>query len=72
MVALEPSTGRIRAVADNPAQGFNTAFGGAEASGSTMKIVTAAMMRDKGLVQGAGSKGAPRPPPPTSDRAGSR
>ncbi|MEU2653833.1 penicillin-binding transpeptidase domain-containing protein [Streptomyces sp. NPDC007325] len=56
VVAVEPSTGRIQAVANNPAQGFNTAFGGAQAPGSTMKIVTAAMMLDKGLVQGAGSK----------------
>ncbi|MFB7367442.1 penicillin-binding transpeptidase domain-containing protein [Streptomyces hydrogenans] len=56
VVAVEPSTGRIRAVANNPAQGFNTAFGGAQAPGSTMKIVTAAMMLDKGLVEGAGSK----------------
>ncbi|TXS55566.1 penicillin-binding transpeptidase domain-containing protein [Streptomyces sp. t39] len=56
VVAVEPSTGRIRAVANNPAAGFNTAFGGAQAPGSTMKIVTAAMMLDKGLVAGAGSK----------------
>lgn len=56
VVAVEPSTGRIRAVANNPADGFNTAFGGAQAPGSTMKIVTAAMMLDKGLVSGPGSK----------------
>lgn len=56
VVAVEPSTGYIRAVANNPAQGFNTAFGGAQAPGSTMKIVTAAMMLDKGLVSGPGSK----------------
>ncbi|NWF28068.1 penicillin-binding protein [Streptomyces sp. PKU-EA00015] len=55
VVAVEPSTGRIRAVANSPAQGFNTAFGGAQAPGSTMKIVTAAMMLDKGLVSGPGS-----------------
>lgn len=56
VVAVEPGTGRIRAVANSPAQGFNTAFGGAQAPGSTMKIVTAAMMLDRGLVSGPGSK----------------
>ncbi|MFF8846708.1 penicillin-binding transpeptidase domain-containing protein [Streptomyces sp. NPDC015127] len=55
VVAVEPSTGRIRAVANNPADGFNTALGGAQAPGSTMKIVTAAMMLDKGLVTGPSS-----------------
>lgn len=55
VVAVEPSTGRIRAVANSPADGFNTALQGAQAPGSTMKIVTAAMMLDKGLVNGPGS-----------------
>ncbi|MFH9741712.1 penicillin-binding transpeptidase domain-containing protein [Streptomyces roseolus] len=44
VAAVEPSTGAIRAVANNPASGFNTAFQGKQAPGSTMKIVTAAMM----------------------------
>ncbi|MEU1277438.1 penicillin-binding transpeptidase domain-containing protein [Streptomyces sp. NPDC005805] len=55
VVAVEPSTGRIRAVANNPAGGFNTALQGGQAPGSTMKIVTAAMMLDRGLVKGADS-----------------
>ncbi|MGW4777834.1 penicillin-binding transpeptidase domain-containing protein [Streptomyces filamentosus] len=44
VAAVEPSTGAIRAVANNPASGYNTAFLGKQAPGSTMKIVTAAMM----------------------------
>ncbi|MFF3687429.1 penicillin-binding transpeptidase domain-containing protein [Streptomyces sp. NPDC002187] len=55
VVAIEPGTGRIRAVANTPAEGFNTALQGAQAPGSTMKIVTTAMMLDKGLVSGPDS-----------------
>ncbi|MYX72859.1 penicillin-binding transpeptidase domain-containing protein [Streptomyces sp. SID3915] len=50
VVAVTPSTGAIRAVANNPATGFNTAMQGGQAPGSTMKIVTAAMLMEKGLV----------------------
>ncbi|MEV6395733.1 penicillin-binding transpeptidase domain-containing protein [Streptomyces sp. NPDC051907] len=53
VVAVEPSSGRIRAVANNPVTEFNTALQGAQAPGSTMKIVTSAMMLDKGLATGA-------------------
>ncbi|MFG3038886.1 penicillin-binding transpeptidase domain-containing protein [Streptomyces sp. NPDC048330] len=49
VAAIEPSTGAIRAVANSPAGGFNTAFLGKQAPGSTMKIVTAAMMMQQGL-----------------------
>ncbi|MGW7433992.1 penicillin-binding transpeptidase domain-containing protein [Streptomyces sp. NPDC054861] len=55
VVVLEPSTGQIRAIANSPAEGFNTAMQGAQAPASTMKIVTAAMMLDMGLVQGPDS-----------------
>ncbi|MFZ4297706.1 penicillin-binding transpeptidase domain-containing protein [Streptomyces cinereoruber] len=49
VVAVEPSTGAIRAVANSPAEGFNAAFQGQQAPGSTMKIVTAAMMMEHGI-----------------------
>ncbi|MFB7588305.1 penicillin-binding transpeptidase domain-containing protein [Streptomyces sp. NPDC056169] len=49
VAAIEPSTGAIRAVANNPATDYNTAFRGAQAPGSTMKIVTAAMMMQNGI-----------------------
>ncbi|MBD0710766.1 MULTISPECIES: penicillin-binding transpeptidase domain-containing protein [unclassified Streptomyces] len=49
VAAVEPSTGAIRAVANSPAGGFNTALQGAQAPGSTMKIVTATMMMEHGL-----------------------
>ncbi|MFI8514862.1 penicillin-binding transpeptidase domain-containing protein [Streptomyces sp. NPDC085460] len=51
VAAVEPSTGAVRAVANNPASGFNTAFQGKQAPGSTMKIVTAAMMMRYGVAQ---------------------
>ncbi|MFD4719974.1 penicillin-binding transpeptidase domain-containing protein [Streptomyces sp. NPDC058423] len=50
VVAIKPSTGEIRAVADHRKDGFNAALGGQQAPGSTMKIVTAALLLDKGLV----------------------
>lgn len=51
VVAIQPSTGAVRAVANSPANGFNTAFSGMKAPGSTMKIVTAALLLEKGLVK---------------------
>ncbi|MFI8521486.1 penicillin-binding transpeptidase domain-containing protein [Streptomyces sp. NPDC085481] len=51
VVAIKPSTGAVRAVANNPATGFNTAFSGTKAPGSTLKIVTAALLLEKGLVK---------------------
>ncbi|MFG2139601.1 penicillin-binding transpeptidase domain-containing protein [Streptomyces sp. NPDC048650] len=47
--AVKPSTGEILAVANSPAKGFNMATQGSLAPGSTMKIVTSAMLMDKGL-----------------------
>ncbi|MEV0784072.1 penicillin-binding transpeptidase domain-containing protein [Streptomyces sp. NPDC050423] len=49
VVAVEPSTGAIRAIANNRADGFDAARKGAVAPGSTMKIVTAAMIMQNGL-----------------------
>ncbi|WP_408648931.1 penicillin-binding transpeptidase domain-containing protein [Streptomyces poriticola] len=48
VVATRASTGEILAVANsNP--GFNTAFQGSLAPGSTMKVITASMLIEKGL-----------------------
>ncbi|MGW7349671.1 penicillin-binding transpeptidase domain-containing protein [Streptomyces sp. NPDC054784] len=49
VVAVKPSTGEILAVANSPAKGFNTALQGSYAPGSTMKVVTAALLMDQGL-----------------------
>ncbi|GAA1265875.1 penicillin-binding transpeptidase domain-containing protein [Kitasatospora nipponensis] len=49
MVAIEPSSGHILAVANAPATGFNTAFLGATAPGSTMKVITATALLEAGL-----------------------
>ncbi|MEG3627213.1 penicillin-binding transpeptidase domain-containing protein [Streptomyces poriticola] len=49
VVAVKPSTGEILAVANNRADGFNAAFQGQVAPGSTMKIITAAMLMDNGV-----------------------
>ncbi|NSC22185.1 penicillin-binding protein [Streptomyces albus subsp. chlorinus] len=49
VVAVKPSTGEILAVANSPAKGFNSALRGSLAPGSTMKVVTSAMLLDKGL-----------------------
>ncbi|MGW0466965.1 penicillin-binding transpeptidase domain-containing protein [Streptomyces sp. NPDC003027] len=51
VVAVRPSTGEVRAVANSPAGGYNTAFLGKQAPGSTLKIVTAALLLEKGLVK---------------------
>ncbi|MFE4665133.1 penicillin-binding transpeptidase domain-containing protein [Streptomyces sp. NPDC056716] len=48
VVVMRPSTGEILAVA-NADPGFNTAFQGSLAPGSTMKVVTASMLIEKGL-----------------------
>ncbi|MFK4147937.1 penicillin-binding transpeptidase domain-containing protein [Streptomyces sp. NPDC004065] len=48
VVVLRPSTGEILAVA-NSNHGFNTAFQGSLAPGSTMKVITSSLLIDKGL-----------------------
>ncbi|KIZ18998.1 penicillin-binding transpeptidase domain-containing protein [Streptomyces natalensis] len=47
--AVKPSTGEILALANSPAKGFNMATQGSYAPGSTMKVVTSALLIDKGL-----------------------
>lgn len=48
VVVLRPSTGEILAAANaNP--GFNTAFQGSLAPGSTMKVITSSLLIEKGL-----------------------
>jgi hypothetical protein len=49
VVAVKPSTGEVLAVANHRADGFNAAFQGRVAPGSTMKIITAAMLIDNGV-----------------------
>ncbi|MEV6313870.1 penicillin-binding transpeptidase domain-containing protein [Streptomyces sp. NPDC051776] len=49
MVALKASTGEILAVANSPASGFNSAFQGSYAPGSTMKVITSSLLLEKGL-----------------------
>ncbi|MEU1330284.1 penicillin-binding transpeptidase domain-containing protein [Streptomyces sp. NPDC005865] len=62
VVAVKPSTGEILAVANNREDAFNAAFEGKVAPGSTMKILTAAMLIDKGVTKASG----PAPCPPTA------
>ncbi|WP_372408158.1 penicillin-binding transpeptidase domain-containing protein [Streptomyces luteireticuli] len=53
VVAVRPSTGEILAVADTGARraGFNAALLGRTAPGSTMKVVTAALLLEKGAAR---------------------
>lgn len=48
VVVVRPSTGEILAVA-NSSHGFNVAFQGSLAPGSTMKVITSSMLIEKGL-----------------------
>ncbi|MFD3542469.1 penicillin-binding transpeptidase domain-containing protein [Streptomyces sp. NPDC058662] len=50
VVAVQPSSGHILAVANHRKDGYNAAMAGNRAPGSTLKIVTAAMLLDRGLV----------------------
>ncbi|MFF5161055.1 penicillin-binding transpeptidase domain-containing protein [Streptomyces sp. NPDC000348] len=62
VVAVKPSTGEVLAVANHRDDGFNAAFQGRVAPGSTMKIITAAMLIDNGVT----SMNGPAPCPPTA------
>ncbi|WP_055527486.1 penicillin-binding transpeptidase domain-containing protein, partial [Streptomyces graminilatus] len=48
VVMIRPSTGEVLAVA-NQSHGFNTAFQGSLAPGSTMKVITSSLLIEKGL-----------------------
>ncbi|MGC0331440.1 hypothetical protein RKD23_004430 [Streptomyces sp. SAI-170] len=67
VVAVKPSTGEILAVANNRADGWNAALLGELAPGSTMKIISAAMLIDNGLTTADGP--APCPDTAVSDSA---
>ncbi|NYV76787.1 penicillin-binding transpeptidase domain-containing protein [Streptomyces sp. UH6] len=54
VVALKPSTGEVLAVANHRSDGFDAAFQGRLAPGSTMKIVTAAMLIEEGVTHEGG------------------
>ncbi|RVU21275.1 penicillin-binding protein [Streptomyces antnestii] len=49
VVVIKPSTGEILAIANSRPGGYNTAFQGSLAPGSTMKIVTSSMLLEKNL-----------------------
>lgn len=59
VVAVEPSTGEVLAVANNRSDGFNAAFLGERAPGSTMKIVSAATLIDNDLTTANGPAPCP-------------
>ncbi|MFF3645873.1 penicillin-binding transpeptidase domain-containing protein [Streptomyces sp. NPDC002564] len=59
VVAVKPSTGEVLGVANNREDAFNAAFLGKVAPGSTMKIVSAAMLIDKGVTKATGSAPCP-------------
>ncbi|MFE9452505.1 penicillin-binding transpeptidase domain-containing protein [Streptomyces sp. NPDC006739] len=62
VVAVKPSTGEVLAVANHRGDGFDAAFLGELAPGSTMKIISAATLIDDGLTTANG----PAPCPPTA------
>ncbi|WP_328669569.1 penicillin-binding transpeptidase domain-containing protein [Streptomyces sp. NBC_00328] len=62
VVAVKPSTGEVLAVANHRADGFNAAFLGKLAPGSTMKIISAATLIDNGITTANG-------PAPCTDTA---
>jgi hypothetical protein len=62
VVAVKPSTGEVLAVANHRQDGFNAAFLGKLAPGSTMKILSAATLIDNGITTASG----PAPCPSTA------
>ncbi|MFH8347067.1 penicillin-binding transpeptidase domain-containing protein [Streptomyces sp. NPDC018045] len=60
VVVVEPGSGDILAVANHRTDQFNAAFQGRLAPGSTMKVVTAAMLMEKGLVSAGKSVECPK------------
>ncbi|GAA5013724.1 penicillin-binding transpeptidase domain-containing protein [Streptomyces siamensis] len=59
VVAVKPSTGEVLAVANHREDGFNAAFLGKLAPGSTMKIISAAMFIDRGVTTATGPAPCP-------------
>ncbi|MFF1694590.1 penicillin-binding transpeptidase domain-containing protein [Streptomyces sp. NPDC058257] len=49
VVLVKPSTGEILAAANSTPSGFNTAFQGSLAPGSTMKVITSSLLLEKKL-----------------------
>ncbi|MGW3045026.1 penicillin-binding transpeptidase domain-containing protein [Kitasatospora sp. NPDC001159] len=49
LVAVQPSTGQILAMAYAPQGGFNRAVGGGQPPGSTMKVITSAALLEAGV-----------------------
>ena len=62
VVAVKPSTGEVLAVANHRDDAFNAAFEGRVPPGSTMKIITAAMLIDNGVT----TMNGPAPCPDTA------
>ena len=50
MVVIQPSTGNVLAVANNPPNGLDTAMVGHYAPGSTFKTITTTMVLNKGII----------------------
>ncbi|MDF3302799.1 penicillin-binding transpeptidase domain-containing protein [Streptomyces tropicalis] len=59
VVAVQPSTGEVLAVANHRDDGFNAAFLGRLAPGSTMKIISAATLIDSGITTASGPAPCP-------------
>ncbi|MFH9859788.1 penicillin-binding transpeptidase domain-containing protein [Streptomyces sp. NPDC017202] len=59
VVAVQPSSGEVLAVANNRDDGWNAAFLGQVAPGSTMKIVSAATLIDNGITTATGPAPCP-------------